>query len=168
MSKVKVMVDGTSEWVQLDPAKGPLIENTDGTTTDLRRLMNGERNSPFDYSGKEIFKPWHAMSPTEQELALHQVAKKNKKLRQLQADTGGACNKLPDFLAGLPNFIQANSTAQSTETEMWLYSQVNDPDAEEEQAAAPAKEEVKLKPRKLALGEANYNPPYKNIRFPPA
>mmetsp|Transcript_47646 Transcript_47646/g.137603 ORF Transcript_47646/g.137603 Transcript_47646/m.137603 type:complete len:185 (+) Transcript_47646:136-690(+) len=158
MTKVKVSVGGSEEWVDIDPTKGPMVNNPDGSQTDMRWLANGNRIGKIERCGygpgNEANRMWHMMTATEQELVLHAVAKKNKKLREWQQETGyKGQGGLPDFLQHLPMFLARNKIFEEAETQRWLTEKMNNIGIKEPKAKAKTQEE-KPKVRKHALGEA--------------
>mmetsp|Transcript_1022 Transcript_1022/g.2212 ORF Transcript_1022/g.2212 Transcript_1022/m.2212 type:complete len:192 (-) Transcript_1022:150-725(-) len=175
IAKVKVMVDGKPEWVDIHPWKGPLINNPDGSQTDYRWLSNGCRVGKHDSNARgeanAHFHTWERMTNTEQEMALHTVAKKNKKLREWQeaaAVEGKQVPALPDYLQFLPYFIARNKQVEEKETERWLAEKMNNVGISEEVQAQQKQKQKKSKSkeRKLAAGEGEYNPPYVVRKMP--
>mmetsp|Transcript_32698 Transcript_32698/g.76014 ORF Transcript_32698/g.76014 Transcript_32698/m.76014 type:complete len:142 (-) Transcript_32698:53-478(-) len=96
---VQVDVGGAQETVTVHPEKGPLIRNYDGSTTNFIYSANPLWNRWGASGQPKKNKTWSDMKPTEQEICLHTVAKKNAKLREWEQACGGKVDpQIPEFL----------------------------------------------------------------------
>ena len=81
VDKVVVEVEGVLEEVMLDPERGPILIERDGS--QVYGMLN---YAQADFSGRHttrIEKTWTYLTSTEQTVFLHMVAKKNKRTREL-------------------------------------------------------------------------------------
>lgn len=77
--QVMVDVEGVMEEVMLDPERGPILIERDGS--QMYAMLN---YAQADYSGRHttrIEKTWTYLTSTERTVFLHMVAKKNKRTR---------------------------------------------------------------------------------------
>lgn len=98
---VSVDIGGDEEEeVQVDPIKGPLVEQWDGSLTHFAWGENNGTSHVGPTDCRELNRSWKEQGRTEQTIILHMVAKKNKKLREWRgsAPKRAIDPQLPDFL----------------------------------------------------------------------
>mmetsp|Transcript_4101 Transcript_4101/g.13150 ORF Transcript_4101/g.13150 Transcript_4101/m.13150 type:complete len:141 (-) Transcript_4101:375-797(-) len=89
---VTVEIDGTPEYVSMDPVKGPKVLNWDGSFSSSSMMVPWGAG---DY--RPTYKNWSEMSTTEQETALYKVAKMNRGKRTLhEARAHGDMKYIPE------------------------------------------------------------------------
>mmetsp|Transcript_4099 Transcript_4099/g.13136 ORF Transcript_4099/g.13136 Transcript_4099/m.13136 type:complete len:129 (-) Transcript_4099:375-761(-) len=88
----EVEVEGTPEYVSMDPVKGPKVLNWDGSFTFMGLMVPWGAG---DY--RPTFKSWVEMSSTEQEQFIYKVAKMNRGKRLLnEARAHGDMKFIPE------------------------------------------------------------------------
>jgi len=78
-AKVAILVDGSEEWVDVDPTRGPVCINSDGRPGFLTKHHGGALMGVASFGTNA---PWVDMSKTEREVMLHVVAKRNRAMRE--------------------------------------------------------------------------------------
>eukprot|EP00440_Ansanella_granifera_P076616 gb/GFBE01083135.1/.p1 GENE.gb/GFBE01083135.1/~~gb/GFBE01083135.1/.p1 ORF type:complete len:116 (+),score=26.60 gb/GFBE01083135.1/:1-348(+) len=78
LPSVLVKVGGEEEGVTIDTERGPMVLQLDGTVTSLQTV----KGISAGFQSATAEKPWSQMSSTEQTVALHIAAKKNRYIRQ--------------------------------------------------------------------------------------
>eukprot|EP00421_Protoceratium_reticulatum_P041632 CAMPEP_0168438698 /NCGR_PEP_ID=MMETSP0228-20121227/42094_1 /TAXON_ID=133427 /ORGANISM="Protoceratium reticulatum, Strain CCCM 535 (=CCMP 1889)" /LENGTH=134 /DNA_ID=CAMNT_0008452971 /DNA_START=27 /DNA_END=431 /DNA_ORIENTATION=+ len=114
---ITVQVDDKDETVTVHPEKGPLVRMPDGSTSDMQFFPNLQHNSFGGGAWPRERKQWHLMKPTEKEILLHMVAKKNLRLREWQ-ESGKAQPELPAFMVGIVAELQRRNV-ESLEALAW-------------------------------------------------
>eukprot|EP00434_Breviolum_minutum_P009287 symbB.v1.2.008184.t1/scaffold450.1/size202773/3 len=84
LRSVVVAVGSSQEEVPLDPVRGPLVMQLDGTTTHLQTVRG------ITGGGQVAEKLWDQMTSTEQTCALHICAKKNRFIKEKLEELGSA------------------------------------------------------------------------------
>uniref|UniRef100_A0A7S2N1B1 Uncharacterized protein n=1 Tax=Alexandrium andersonii TaxID=327968 RepID=A0A7S2N1B1_9DINO len=99
---VPVEVDGVVEKVTVHPTKGPLERHPDGSTSMFIHYPNSQFNAHGGGGSAKAPMFWDVMTVTQQEVVLHQVAKKNMRLREWEQANGGKVDpQTPPFLVGI-------------------------------------------------------------------
>merc|ERR1719150_2758024 len=100
------------------------MRNPDGTTTNFIYSANPLWNRWGASGQPKKNKTWQLMKPTEQEICLHTVAKKNAKLREWEQACGGKVDpQTPAFLVGVIHELErrkVENLALSGESSMSL------------------------------------------------
>lgn len=92
LRSVVVHVGGSEEEVPMDPQRGPMVMQLDGTTTHLQTVRG------ICGGGQVAEKLWDQMTATEQTCALHICARKNRFIKAKLEELGAAPAQ---FLGGM-------------------------------------------------------------------
>mmetsp|Transcript_24782 Transcript_24782/g.43742 ORF Transcript_24782/g.43742 Transcript_24782/m.43742 type:complete len:141 (-) Transcript_24782:147-569(-) len=86
------LLDGSIEEVEVDPIKGPILTQADGSKMSAGGVMNIVMKSNIKKAGLGVVRmhgySWEDMTVTEKKVALNIAAKKNRLQRERFADTG--------------------------------------------------------------------------------